>query len=275
MVIPEGSNHGTQASNPDSMAAYSSELRPHGTAGDRERFVGYNRAYDRVRVQKQVEWLGELAKIMRGLPGRKQIVFLSEGFDGSLIQGSDGEQAKSNSDAIMHGDIATIESDSVFGSSTQLTNLRGLEQAFRGSDVVLNTIDVRGIRGMTGETASISDSKDGLFLLAGPTGGIVIHNSNNLNDDFQRYLHRQEVVYILGFYAPPPTKAGACHPIKVKVTGAAGRVTVANGSGYYDGGATDFNERLLATSDIVMNDIAQKDVRISALAAAFPAAGGN
>src|ERR1043166_8016646 len=237
MVIPEGSNHGTQASNPDSMAAYSSELRPHGTAGDRERFVGYDRSYDRGRVQKQVEWLGELAKIMRGLPGRKQIVFLSEGFDGSLVQGSDGEQAKANSDAIMHGDVASVESDSMFGSSTQLTNLRRLEQAFRGSDVVLNAIDVRGIRGLTGEVASISSPKDALFLLARPTGGIVIHNSNNLSDDFDRYLRRQEVVYILGFYAPAPSKAGAFHPLKVKVTGAASRVTLTHRSGYHDGGA--------------------------------------
>src|SRR4029078_6925943 len=106
-------------------------------------------------------------------------------------------------------------------------------------------------------------------------GGVVIHNSNDLNDDFQRYLHRQEVVYVLGFYAPAATKPGAFHPIKVKVTDAPARVTVAHRSEYYDGGAADFNERLLTASEIVMNDVAQNGVRVSALAAAFPAAGGK
>src|ERR1043165_3516343 len=244
--------------------------------GTTDSHVGQRYDYDRGRVQKQIDWLGELATMMRGLPGRKQVVFLSEGFDGKLIQGRDGAQAKADNEAIIRGDFSQIDTDAVFGSSTQLTNLSRLEHAFRGSDVVLNAIDIAGVRGGSGQEGVVaSQSNDGLFLLARPTGGVVIHNSNDLNDDFQRYLRRQEVVYVLGFYAPAATKPGAFHPIKVKVANAPGRVTVANRSGYYDGGTADFNERLLAASEIVMNDVAQTGVRISALAAAFPVAGGK
>ena len=246
-----------------------------GGGGTTDSHVGQRYDYDRGRVQKQIDWLGELATMMRGLPGRKQVVFLSEGFDGKLIEGRDGAQAKTDNEAVIRGDFSQIDTDAVFGSSTQLTNLSRLEHAFRGSDVVLNAIDIGGVRGGTGQEGVAAQSNDGLFLLARPTGGVVIHNSNDLSDNFQRYLRRQEVVYVLGFYAPAATKPGAFHPIKVKVTGAQARVTVANRSGYYDSGTADFNERLLAASEIVMNDVAQNGVRISALAAAFPVAGGK
>src|ERR1043166_6382372 len=126
-------------------------------------YVGERHDYDRGRVQKQIDWLGELATMMRALPGRKQVVFLSEGFDGKLIQGRDAAQAKADNEAIIRGDIAQIDSDAVFGSATQLTNLNRLEHAFRGSDVVLNAIDIRGVRGGSGEEGVVaSQSNDGL-----------------------------------------------------------------------------------------------------------------
>lgn len=237
--------------------------------------VSQDRSYDRGRVQKQIDWLSDLGTMLRSLPGRKQVVFLSEGFDGTLIQGREARAAKSDNEQIIRGQLTEIDSDAVFGSATQLTNLTRLEHAFRGSDVVLSAIDVRGVRGQSGQEGVAPQSNDGLFLLSRPTGGVVMQNSNDLGDDFHRYLRRQEVVYILGFYAPPATKPGAFHPIKVKVTGAPSRVSVAHRSGFYDAGAADFNERLLAASEIVVNDIPQNGVRVSTLAAAFPAAGGG
>jgi hypothetical protein len=237
--------------------------------------VSVDRTYDRGRVQKQIEWLGELATMLRSLPGRKQVVFLSEGFDGSLVQGRETSEVKADNEKVIRGKIEEIDSDAVFGSAAGLTDLTRLEHAFRGSDVVLSAIDVKGIRGQSGQEGVAPQSNDGLFLLARPTGGVVVHNSNDLAGDFHRYLQRQEVVYILGFYAPPATKPGAFHPIKVKVTGATSRVSVAHRTGFYDAGGADFNERLLAASEIVMNDIPQNGVRVSTLAAAFPAAGGN
>jgi hypothetical protein len=237
------------------------------------------RAYDRARVDKQINWLSDLGMTLRGVAGRKQVVLLSEGFDASVVQGRDmrdRDQMQDDRTNIERGNLSAVDSDRIFGSATQLTNLSRMEKAFRGSDVVLSAIDIRGVRGFA-DSANLSTapSNDGLFLLSRPTGGIVIHNANDLADSFHRYLRPQEVVYVLGFYAPAPTKANAFHPIQVKVTGTPGRVAVSHRSGYYDAGGADFNERLLSTSEIVMNDIPQSGVRISALAAAFPAAGGK
>ena len=205
-------------------------------------------------------------------------MLLSEGFDASLIQGRDmRDQAgqQDDLDAITRGNLAKVDSDRIFGSATQLTNLARLERAFRGSDVVLSAIDLRGVRGMAEAAGAIAQSNDGLFLLARPTGGMVIHNSNDLADSFRRFLRPQEMVYVLGFYAPPPAKASAFHPLQVKVTGTEGRVTVSHRSGYYDAGGADFNERLLSTSEIVMNDVPQTGLKITTLAAAFPGADGK
>jgi hypothetical protein len=238
-----------------------------------------NRAYDRARVDKQINWLSDLGMTLRGVPGRKQVVLLSEGFDASVVQGRDmrdRDQMEADRNNIERGNLSAVDSDRIFGSATQLTNLSRMEQAFRGSDVVLSAIDIRGVRGFAdGSNTAMAASNDGLFLLSRPTGGTVIHNANDLADSFHRFLRPQEVVYVLGFYAPAPTKANAFHPIQVKVTGAPGRVAVSHRSGYYDAGGADFNERLLSTSEIVMNDIAQSGMRVSALAAAFPAAGGG
>ena len=235
-----------------------------------------SRAYDRARVDKQIKWLAELGTMLRSVAGRKQVVLLSEGFDASLVQGRDSrnlEQLQLDTDAITRGDIAQVDSDRVFGSATQLTNLARLERAFRGSDVVLNAIDIGGVRGFSETSGGVtqSQSNDGLFLLSRPTGGVVVHNSNDLSDSFNRFLRRQEVVYVLGFYAPPAVKPNAFHPLKVKVTGTESRVSVSHRSGFYDAGGADFNERLLTTAEIVMNDVPQNGVRISTLAAAFPA----
>jgi hypothetical protein len=236
------------------------------------------RVYDRSRVDKQIKWLADLGTTLRSVGGRKQVVLLSEGFDASLVQGRDmRDQAgqQQDIDNIVGGNLAKVDSDRVFGSATQLTNLARLERAYRGSDVVLSAIDLRGVRGMSESAGTVAQSNDGLFLLARPTGGMVIHNSNELADSFRRFLRPQEVVYVLGFYAPPPAKANAFHPLQVKVTGTEGRVSVTHRSGYYDAGGADFNERLLSTSEIVMNDVPQTGVRISTLAAAFPGDGGK
>src|SRR5258708_39869979 len=98
----------------------------------------------------------------------------------------------------MSGD--TVDSDRRFGSSASISTLQVLRQAFTGSDVILNALDIEGVR-MRDSTSrgALVKSNDGLFLLADSTGGTVFQNSNDLANDFSRMLRQQEFVYILGF----------------------------------------------------------------------------
>src|SRR5205085_7308701 len=153
----------------------------------------------RQRIEKQVDALGDLARMLRGVPGRKQIIFLSEGFDAQFLQGrgaeAGGEQRKENDD-VLAGNLAKVDSDARYGSTSSLTTLDRMANYFRSSDVVLNAIDIKGVRVQNdvAEGAKITTNA-GLFTLARPTGGWVFENSNDLKDNFARMLRGQEFVY--------------------------------------------------------------------------------
>lgn len=229
-----------------------------------------------------MNWLAQLGTMLRAVQGRKQVVYLSEGFDPQFIQGRDNratEQTLAESDAAVVGRVWDVNSDLRFGNATQLTNLVRMQKAFHNSDVILNAIDVRGIRGGSEESGTqsrmVTQSNDGLFLLARSTGGTVFQNSNDVGADFGRLLHAQEVVYMLAFNAPPASKKNTFHPIKVSLVNVPGRPQVTARAGYTDLPEQDFNERLLSTAEIIMNDVPQTDVAVSALAMPFPAADGT
>jgi VWFA-related protein len=236
-----------------------------------------NVAYVRARVEKEVDWLGGLAKTLRAVPGRKQIVFLSEGFDPSVVTGRDareGSDTTKDNDAVLHGNVALVDNDARFGSSTSQSFVSRMAQFFRGSDVVLNAIDIQGVRVQNDQSGARVNSNAGLALLADPTGGIVFQNANDLTGNFDRMLKAQEFVYVLSFQAPV-TKSGAFHDIKVSLVNVPGRANVYARAGYYEGGAQTPQERTLSNAEIILNDIPQNDVRVAGRAAAFPTGSTN
>src|SRR5258706_6142292 len=147
-----------------------------------------NQEYIRAKVQKQVEFLGQLAKTLRAVPGRKQIVLLSEGFDASVIAGRDARDTASARDeqaAIMAGNVSQVDNDARFGSTTSQTFLSRMAEFFRGSDVVLNAIDIQGLRVQNDvQSGARINSNEGLSLLADPTGGMVFQNANDMTANF-------------------------------------------------------------------------------------------
>ena len=236
-----------------------------------------NQAYVRQRIETQVDSLGQLAKTLRAVPGRKQIIFLSEGFDASILQGRDArdssEQAKEN-EAVTRGQIWNVDSDARYGNTSSLTVLDRMVQLFRQSDVVLHALDIQGVRVQNDASGSRINSNAGLYVLARPTGGEVFQNENNIKTNFNRMLHSQEVVYVIGFQAPV-AKAGAFHDLKLKLVNVPAGSHASYRSGYYETGADTQQERALTDAEIVVNDIPQSDVHVAALSAAFPNASGN
>ena len=55
-----------------------------------------------------------------------------------------------------------------------------------------------------------------MFMLAGGTGGFVIHETNDLIGGMEKIGKDQNEYYILG-YTPPESEEGSCHTLKVKV----------------------------------------------------------
>jgi VWFA-related protein len=268
--------NGDSAKTPQPSGTGNAALAQSEMAERQQQLTHSNEQYVRTRVEKQVDYLGQLARTLRAVPGRKQVILLSEGFDAKYLQGRDAresEAAKRENDAVTSGQYWNVDNDARYGSSSSLTMLDRMAQAFRASDVVLHAIDIQGVR-VQNDVVSGSNfnSNAGLFTISRPTGGEVFQNSNDLKNNFGRMLRAQEVVYVLAFQGPS-NSAGKYHDLKVKLVNAQGRVNYR--TGYYENGGETPTERALTTAEVIVNDIPQDDVHMAAFAAPFPAADGN
>jgi VWFA-related protein len=227
----------------------------------------------RQRIEREIDSIGNLASSLRRMPGRKQVVLLSEGFDASLLQGFDARGSKEQTKLqtqIVFGNQEKLDTDKIYGSASSLAKIERMADAFRASDVVLHAIDVQGVRVQNNlAEGSIINSNASLFMLSRPTGGEVFQNSNDLHDDFSRLLRQQEVVYILGFHVPD-SASGTFHNVSVKLVNAPNGSRISQGAGYFEKGRDTPVERALTNAEIIVNDIPQRDLRINMLAAPFP-----
>jgi len=235
-----------------------------------------NDQYNRSRIERQLRLLSDLGRTLRVLPGRKQIILFSEGFDPWRVRGRDARSMLDEQDDASQttsGNIWRVDTDARYGSSMTMTMLDEMARSLRGSDVVLHAVDIQGVRVQNDENGSRINSNDALHLLSRPTGGEVFKNSNDVNADLEKMLRAQNVVYVLGFRAPA-SNSGKFHELKVRVIGVQG-ARVFHRAGYYDSGAESALERSLSNAEIVLNDIVQNDIHVAALAAAFPAKDGS
>ncbi|MCU1348897.1 MAG: hypothetical protein JWO56_1927 [Acidobacteria bacterium] len=233
--------------------------------------------YNRQRIDKQLAMLSGLAKTLHAVPGRKNVVLLSEGFDPRLVQGRGGKATREQqieNEAATHGELWNIDADSRFGNASSVSNLDRMAQMFRRSDVVLSAIDIQGLRVQNDENGARANSNEGLSLLSNPTGGTVFKNSNDLRSDLDRLLRAQEVVYVLAFQAPT-SSPGRFHELKVKLAGVPGGARAVHRAGYYEAGGESAVERTLTNGEIILNDIPTHDVQVAVLAAQFPTKGPN
>ena len=165
-------------------------------------------------IQSTLGILREVVQRTSAMPGSRSIVLVSPGF---LTQTVDTRQA-----------IAEL-----------------IDRALR-SDIVVNTLDVRGltapipapnsshpaspvVRDRLDREEALERS-DVLANLAYSTGGTFFHNNNDLDEGFRRTADAPECIYVLGF--SPQKLDGKFHKLKVTVSGPE-RPTVQARQGYY------------------------------------------
>jgi VWFA-related protein len=231
--------------------------------------------YSRDKIDRQVSFLTGLATTLRAVSGQKHIVFLSEGFESRLIQGRDarGGQAEKTEEnqAIEAGQPWKVSNDDRYGNTNSLSLITKLTEAAKRSDVILDAVDIHGLRSdVDARKGVVQKSNEGLHLLAGSTGGTVFQNSNDLASDFGRVLKAQDFVYILGFQTTAD-QPGKFHALKVHVNVPGARVTAR--TGYYEGTGANVLERELSSAEVIINDIPQNAIRVESLAAPFPTTG--
>lgn len=203
--------------------------------------------------------MSEFSARLAAIPARKQVVYLSEGFDSSILLGTT-DQARQNemSTAAMSGEIWKVDSDERFGSTEATNVLEKLFESMRRADCVIQSVDIGGLRTAGSLAPERPAGQDGLFVLAHETGGEMVRNFNDLGEALGRVLTRTAVTYVLTVQPEVGKKDGAFRKLKVELKGTAAQGAVVSArAGYYaprpNPGEAPM-ERLLATASALYDD---------------------
>jgi VWFA-related protein len=231
-----------------------------------------NVAVQRNKVKALTRSFSDLARLMNGVQGRKYVVYLSEGYDSSVISGtvSDEDQAQM-SESAMSGEIWNVDSSTRFGDTAAGNDVEQMLEAFRRSDCSIQAVDIGGLR-EAGERGSSPRGKDALIQMARGTGGEIYENFNDLSTAMDKMLTRTSVTYVLAVQPESVKKDGAYHKLKVELkNGKNGRVV--HRPGYYAPQATTAQvnpmERLFSTASQVMGSEDSGPIGASVMLAPF------
>jgi len=187
----------------------------------------------------------DLARLLDSAPGRKHVVYLSEGFDASVLFGTQDREAQQRmNQAVEDGRIWEVDSDERFGDAHSQNQLEKMFEEFRRSDCTLQTVNIGGLhsaadvgqgsrRDFERNRAALSGQDDALSLMAGATGGEYIRNFNDLSRAMGEVLERTALTYILTFEPADLKLDGKYHRLKVRLKGGPKGARVVHRPGYY------------------------------------------
>jgi len=186
----------------------------------------------------------DLARLMAEVGGRKYVVYLSEGFDSSLVSGrssTEPQTAEGAAPATDIGDesriIASTDasgSDDRFGDTRTQNAVEKMLEAFRRADCVIQAVDIGGLRAGADQGGRLPSGRETLFNLAKSTGGELFENFNDLSTAMGQMLRRTGVTYVLSFQPAEEVKPdGSFHKLRVELKNAPRGARVVARQGYY------------------------------------------
>jgi VWFA-related protein len=203
-----------------------------------------SREQQTARAGAMTRALDDLARLMAGVSGRKQVVYFSEGFDSAILQGVESKQERDEmASQAMTGDNYKVDSDRLFGNTRETNRTARMLESFRRADCVIQAVDIGGLRGAS-EPAGVkpSDQTMGytrpsgeavLFQMAHDTGGELYRNFNDLGAAMQQLMHKTSVTYLLTIQPEGIRTDGAYHPLRVELRNAPRGTRVTFRPGYY------------------------------------------
>jgi VWFA-related protein len=181
------------------------------------------------------ESVSELARMLAGIQGRKQVILLSEGFDSDSLYGTqDFEDIQRMDSASQNGEIWRVDSNSRYGSTKLVKAVDLMLDELRRADCAIQAVDIAGLRapGEEGTRAPASSRQDGLFVLADSTGGELYSNFNDLSEAMETLLERNSVTYVLSYQPEQVRRDGGFRKLRVELKNARGAQLV-HRPGYY------------------------------------------
>ncbi len=167
--------------------------------------INQNASYSRTTL----DTLEGVIRSLRGLPGRKMLVLLSDGFY------LGGRSASQVFDIRQITDAATRAGVVIYSIDT-----RGLIASPPGGDAAQPSgFIIPQLAGAQSriETGAIQARRNGINALAVDTGGFLVRDNNDLNFGLQRVLDDNEVYYVLAYEPPESRRDGRFHKIEVRI----------------------------------------------------------
>ena len=240
-----------------------------------------NTIVQKERISSMTRSFTDFARLMRSVGGRKHVVYLSEGYDSSILLGTTDEaELKDIQDKAEHGRGAFVDSDMKYGNTEMVSEIERLLEELRRADCIVQSVDIGGLRGTSGSQElgyTRKGGKDSLFQLAKDTGGDFYENFNDLSSAMGKMLERTGVTYVLTIQ-PETVPDGEYHTLKVELRGVPKGARVVHRPGYFAPkpfAQRTRMERMLMTAGQVLGGEEGGKVRSSIKTAVLPGADGT
>jgi VWFA-related protein len=177
----------------------------------------------RQRVDSFLGGLGNLARMLGSVQGRKQVILLSAGFDSSILGGAQGQEAVNNSNAVVEGRLWDVQSDRYFGDSTARDTLDRLFNTLAASDTVIHGVDVAGLAAGGSVDEAVPGGRSGggrdtVAQFAANTGGRFVKDANDLRAGLGEVLDASRYYYVVAFQpVDPDKKRDRLRKLKIRV----------------------------------------------------------
>ena len=230
-----------------------------------------------------LDGLDQLAAALRGVEGRKQVLYFSAGFDARLLVGQWGSEQRTAGEAIAAGRLWEVDSLTRFGDSRLRESLGATTRRLAAADAVVHAIDVTGLgsdRSLTQTFVSQdigrdTSNRESLGFFANETGGRLFHNANDLGVALGEMLEMTSRYYVLGIQPERDKAPGAFHKLKVKV--ARKGVKLSHRPGFFEREASSAAQtplqRQFDLAELVMTGEGRNDLPFTSLCLPFPSPG--
>ena len=232
--------------------------------------------YERGRVRALIQSFAELGRALDAVEGRKDIIYLSEGFRNRFVVGT--EATAEEHQWLIEGEQWKVDADKRFGNTPLREQLTQMGELLRRTDCVVHAVDIAGVVADSDSEGKFAlgkrERQESLYDLAIPTGGEVFRSANDLSEQLGALMVRTSLTYVLAFRPDRWGHEGRFHELKVKV--AAPGAHVAARRGYFERrGFKTLSplERSLSAANVIASEIPVSDIPTRVLAAPFAGSG--
>jgi len=228
-----------------------------------------------VAVRELGRSMTDFAQIMGGVQGRKHVVWLSEGFDPSLLLG--GKQVGEVDDGAQATPLDG-STDRRYGDTRSQNAVEHMLEELRRADCVVQAVDIAGLRGQGELGGRKVAGQDVLLNFAKGTGGELYEKTNDLGGAMEQMLRRTGVTYVLSFQ---PEKVGdpeTFHRLRVEVKNQPRGTRLVHRPGWYAPkpyAARSAVEKMLSAASQLLGGEEGGPIRTALLAAPFRGAAEN